>query len=153
MFDARFTGQGAQRHDGHTGRITAAPDSAARARSVQTGPSGGDRSTPISKLNDFLTMPRHFRIQGLCGQIAGNRDMRGIVIGAVFSIVAWTFLAWCSVCACTWSGETSFSGSVLTLVSSLAAIIGAAVMGGVWVRSLMKGDDTRDVAPLGCVVD
>ena len=62
--------------------------------------------------------------------------MRGIVVGTVLSIILWVFLGWCGVCACRWLEGTSFSVSALTLVSSLACIVLAAVAGVVWVAGI-----------------
>ena len=79
--------------------------------------------------------------------------MRGIVCAAVLSVIAWTFLTWCSVCACTLMGLTSPSASALALTSSLAAIVCAAVMGILWVGCLSPNGNATVRNELDLVAD
>ena len=74
--------------------------------------------------------------------------MRGIVVGAVLSLIVWVFIGWCGVCLCSWLEGTSFSGTALTLVSSLACIVVASVAGVVWVACLGE-DEATTVAEFG----
>ena len=79
--------------------------------------------------------------------------MRGIVSATILSIIAWTFLTWCSVCACTLMGSTSPSASALILTSSLAAILCAAVLGILWVGCFSPNGDTIFNNELDLVAD
>ncbi|RYB01423.1 hypothetical protein [Lichenibacterium ramalinae] len=76
--------------------------------------------------------------------------MRGIVVGAVFTLILWVFLGWCGVCACQWLEYTSFSPSTIALASSLACIVVASVAGVVWVASIGE-DDAMTASELSLV--
>ncbi len=71
--------------------------------------------------------------------------MRGIVVGTVFSLTLWAFLAWCGVCACEWLDETGFSTSAMTLVTSLACIVVAGLVSVVWIGCLASDDAKTSV--------
>lgn len=70
--------------------------------------------------------------------------MRGIVVGTVLSLILWAFIGWCGVCVCHWLECTAFSGTALTLVTSLACIVCAAVAGVVWLACVSSDDDMRE---------
>ena len=70
--------------------------------------------------------------------------MRGIVVGAVVSLVLWTALTWTIVCACTWLDIGWFSASAGVLVSALTCISLAAVLAAVWLASMCADADQRN---------
>lgn len=77
--------------------------------------------------------------------------MRGIVVGAVLSLVLWTALAWAIVCACTCFDVGPFTPSITALVISFVAIDLAAVSAAIWLALVCEDEEKQNPRTLWSV--
>ncbi len=67
--------------------------------------------------------------------------MRGIVVGAVLSILLWTILSWCVVCASTWFDGDRMTSSFDALAFSAACIAGALLTAAILAVAMALADE------------